>query len=445
MNDYRFRSFDGCTTVDGRLLRPDRYRFFSGPQFPTKAIARGAGLSYAAASFGQRVASIDHAEFNRILAFSKQEAFIEIEAGATLGQLYNFLIEHNLFLATQPGHPRITIGGCIAADIHGKNQFMDGTFINQVISLSLYHPDHGILQLSASENPDLFRLTCGGYGLTGNILSARLKLKSVPSPGANMSLRPISSMTDLGPELVRSAASADFVFSWHDFTADGKNFGKGFIQEGRFCCGTDVEMGNHLNQRAIAETLSAESRALLPVAIFNLPAVKIMNFFYGRMGTGPGCSTVPLFDCIFPIQGKKELYFTLFGKQGFHEYQVVVPEANFMQYVSAVQDFLKRKPLPITLASGKLFAGRQDLLRFTGDGICLALNFPRQKEAEEFISHLDRLVLECRGIPNIIKDSRLPASLVEAAYPEYGKFKHLLRQFDRNRRYQSELSERLGL
>src|SRR6185503_14318035 len=105
------------------------------------------------------------------------------------------------------------------------------------------------------------------------------------------------------------------------------------------------------------------------------------------------------------------------------EYQVVVPEANFLEYAAGVKEYLSKSHIPITLASAKLFAGKQDLLRFTADGICFALNFSRSERSPDFLSYLDKLLMKCEGIPNIIKDSRLSAQTVADCYPEYEKFR----------------------
>lgn len=438
----QFISFDGSTSAKSDLLRPDRYDFFEKKNFPSRSIARGAGLSYTAASFAEGSVSIEHGSFDRIIDFNESESWIEVESGITLGKLYDFLIERNLFLATQPGHPRISVGGCIAPDIHGKNQFLDGTFINQVISLKLFHPSHGIIELSPQQDPDLFRLTCGAYGLTGNIISCKLKLKKIPSSMAQVTLIPLARIEELPAKLREAAACSDFVLSWHDFTLSGKNFGKGFVQQGRFIDGAAQTAG----KKAADQTLDAHSRGSLPMPVFNPLTVKLMNVLFGsRCKQGGSQFTMSLFDSIFPIQNSKELYFKFFGAAGFHEYQVVVPEQNFVQYIDGVKDYLSKNSLSITLASAKLFAGKQDLLRFTGDGICFAINFARSVSSNQFMTYLDQLVLQCGGVPNIIKDSRLSQSVVAAAYPEYEKFCTMLREFDPDRFYRSELSERLGL
>lgn len=439
----KFVSFDGGVAAQGTLQCPDRYRYWSAENVSGPVISRGAGLSYAAASFGEGVRSVDHKLFNRIVDFHPDARVIEVESGKTLGDLYEFLVGRGLFLATQPGHPRITIGGCIAADIHGKNQSRDGTFINQVMELTLFHPTHGVIRLSPNDEPELFRLTCGGYGLTGNILSARLKLKSIPSPMAEVTLVPVDDITKLPEMLKASAARADFVFSWHDFDSRGSDFGKGFIQEGRFIESNDAR---NTNLTAGKQTLSAESRGDWKLGIFNRFTVRMINTLYGaRAKFASKPIQLSLFDSIFPIQNSKELYFKFFGAAGFYEYQALIPACNFTYFSKSIQLWLQKNDLPLALASVKLFSGRQDLLRFSGDGLCICLDFPRCSTSNEFLQFLDKLMLECRGIPNIIKDSRLPQNVVREAYPQYERFKSQLHQFDPARLYQSELSKRLEL
>lgn len=444
-SSQKFISFDGATKLNGRVLRADRNTFFADSAHLSPMISRGAGLSYAAASFGTDVVTIDHREFDRVVAFNQAEKWIEVEAGMTLGQLYDFLIEYNLLLATQPGHPSITVGGCIGADIHGKNQYLDGTFMNQVLELSLFHPDHGVIRLSPQENPQLFMVTCGGYGLTGSIISAKLKLKEVAFPFAEVTFKPISGIDDLLGELYKASDRADILYSWHDFSTKGKGFGHGFIQSGRFTNDGSAS-ARKSKVKAANQTLSPETRGSIPLRIFNRFSVRMMNLLYGaRCLRGESKVTLSLFESMFPIQNSKELYYKFFGPAGFHEYQVVVPEDKFPEFVDGVRQFLRKNSLPITLASAKLFSGKSDLLRFTGKGICFAIDFPRQKESQEFLNYLDDLLIRCGGIPNIIKDSRISRRVVEACYPEYGKFKRLLNEFDPKRLYRSELSERLEL
>src|SRR6266849_4039509 len=139
-------SFDGGVRVRAALQRPDRYRFWND-KVSEPRIPRGAGLSYAAASFREGGLSIEHTSFNRVLDFDSEKRIVEVESGISLDALHKFLVSRALFLKIQPGYGRITVGGCIATDAHGKNQARDGTFINQVTGLTLFHPTQGLIDL----------------------------------------------------------------------------------------------------------------------------------------------------------------------------------------------------------------------------------------------------------------------------------------------------------
>lgn len=439
-----FISFDGGVVADGFLQRPDRYRFWMQNGSQGYSIPRGAGLSYAAASFSQGGISVEHRFFNRILDFDSEKNVVEVEAGIELSALHDFLSCRGLYLPIQPGHGRITVGGCIAADVHGKNQAKDGTFINQVVALTLFHPNHGVIEIFPESEPELFRLTCGGYGLTGHIIRAKLHASPIPSFTLEAIAIPVSDVYSGINYLVRNALEADMAYSWHDFTLKGSSFGRGYIYLARFTSEKSLEP-LRFHHRTNPPALSSTKRISWNLPMLNRITTPILNFLYSRnQGFHGQLRLMNLYDILFPIH-KTQFYFNLFGVHGFHEYQIVIPADRTQNYLDAVQDYINKHSIPVTLASAKLFSGTQDLLRFTGEGTCFALNFPRTQKSSNFLIFLDNLLMQIGGIPNIIKDSRLPRSVVDSCYPEADLFRRQLYAFDSKRVFRSELSERLGL
>jgi len=438
----RLASFDGGTQVTAVLQRPDRYRFWAnkaeGPRIP-----RGAGMSYAAASFREGGRSIEHTSFNRVLDFDSKEHIVEVESGISLDALHQFLASRALYLKIQPGYGPITVGGCIASDAHGKNQARDGTFIKQVAGLTLFHPAHGFIDLDANSAADLFRLTCGGYGLTGHIIKARLRASPVPSRTVEVSIELVVDTVSGTERMARLATETDFVYSWHDFTASGTSFGKGFVCAARFA--SESRSAGKLPSADHALGLSAATRGAWRLPLLNRWTTRALNACYPKMQMLRGSrSQTTLHDALFPVHCRQS-YFKLFGTAGFHEYQAIIPIEGIAQYAEAIRDYLARRPIAVTLASGKLFRGQRELLRFSGDGLCLALNFPRTPDSGHFLQFLDVLVVRLGGIPSIIKDSRLPRSVVDASYPEAQIFREMLHKFDPKRLFRSELSDRLHL
>jgi decaprenylphospho-beta-D-ribofuranose 2-oxidase len=436
-----FVSFDGGVRARGRWQQPDRYRYWRnvGPDMPR--ISRGAGLSYAAASFLKDGLSVSHQLFNRVTDFDSIRNVVEVETGISLFTLHRFLSAHGLYLPIQPGHGRISIGGCIAADVHGKNQTRDGTFINQVESITLLHPSHGLLELSPRNDPELFRLTCGGYGLTGHIVRARLYASPAPSKWVVQSAVQFASAANGFEMLRQSTRDADFAYTWHDMASPKATFGSGYLFWSRF---VDDERAPPAAD-AEPPALTAESRGRWPVTLLSAVSARALNReFRRRQKPALQGHMLTLLDAMFPVH-KTQLYFQLFGVAGFREYQAILPDAEIQNYVDAIQSYLCTQPLPITLSSAKAFAGGSELLRFAGAGICLALDVPASAAADRFMAFLDERVMAFGGLPNIIKDSRLPRAVVDACYPEADRFRNALRSFDPKRLFRSDMSERLGL
>jgi decaprenylphospho-beta-D-ribofuranose 2-oxidase len=435
--DTEYTSFDGGTRETVRARRPDRYRYWDGVSADEVTIPRGAGLSYTAASFASDGVSVGHGAFDRILGFDAAERAIEVEAGITLGALYDFLTPRGLYVPIQPGYPLITVGGCAAVDVHGKNQFRDGTFISLVRSARLFHPAHGTIEIGPDKNRDLFRLTCGGYGLTGNLLSLTLAVRAIPSNRVRVKTTFIDDIHQLPNALAAAAARADLVFTWHDLTKNGR----GFLKEGSFV--PDACQG--VAQRSLAHPLTSESRGSWRLPFFNGVTTPAFNrAYYAANRAMNGESTLEPYEFLFPVHDK-QAYFKLFGRRGFFEYQTIIPLGVFDDYIDRVRDRLAKHPIPITLASAKYFKGDSELLRFTGDGICLSLNYPRTAETIRFAGFLDELIMTLGCRPNLIKDSRLSAGVAAKTYPGYETFRRELRAFDPRRLYQSELSRRLEL
>jgi decaprenylphospho-beta-D-ribofuranose 2-oxidase len=105
---------------------------------------------------------------------------------------------------------------------------------------------------------------------------------------------------------------------------------------------------------------------------------------------------------------------------------------------------LKEKP-PAIMCSIKLFKGIPGLLRFEMDGACLAVDFVRCPKTLQFLSTLDSMLVSSGGIPFVIKDSRLPSMVAKKCYPEFEVMKKQLSDYDPDRLFRSEMSERLGL
>ncbi len=432
----RIQSFDKTETIESRLLRPDRFRQLFADLAKPGVIARGAGLSYcnAGAVAGGRI--VLSALFNRFLAFDLERRVVRVESGVTMGDLFEFAVARGLMPPVLPGHPNITVGGALAMNVHGKNQHHVGNFGNHVRRLALYHPLHGLLDCSPDENSELFHLAIGGFGLTGYLLSADIALEPLRGKSMIIERHKVGGLVE-AVELMESLADrSDYLYSWHDLNRQGKAFGCGTVYLEHF---SQDEPSLRIDQR------TSSTMKPLPWPLFNRLTASLMCQCYDLMeNIAPRREAADLYGAAFPIVGK-EIYFRLFGRRGFREYQVLLPRNCWREAVEQVTAAIKASGTPIALASLKLFRGERRLLNFSGDGICLALNTPNTADGVKLFSRLDDMTVNFGGIANIAKDSRLAAATVQAMYGGYAGFRNSLRAYDPDAHFQSELRRRLDV
>ena len=138
-------------------------------------VPRGAGRAYGDAGIGLG-STVAMRALNRMRDFDPVNGLLTVEAGVTLEEVIDVVLPRGWFAPAVPGTRFVTVGGMVAADVHGKNHHRTGGFGAHVASLTLLPPRGGLLTCSRSENSALFHATVGGMGLTGAIVEVTLRL-----------------------------------------------------------------------------------------------------------------------------------------------------------------------------------------------------------------------------------------------------------------------------
>lgn len=430
-------SFDRQFTADVRVQRPDRYRLLDALPTGQPRIARGGGVSYVAASFASDATSLDMRAFDRLLAFDARTGLLCVEAGASIGDVQRFLLPRGWYLPVTPGHPRATIGGCIAADVHGKNPARDGTFRAHVEELQLHVPGRGLLSLDADNQADLFDATIGGFGLTGTITRATLRLARPPRAIALRRV-PVDDLAQAA-RVLRESANARLLYGWHDGRPE--HFGRGVIRVG--LSDDDVAPREYAldARRDLPATI-----APLPWPLWNRAGIALANSWLRRRWCKPGLQPMALSDALFPLNDAR-LYFSGYGKAGLVELQWLLPHPRFEAFAAALGECVARERPRIALISSKLFDGIARGFALDGKGIALALHLPdpAQPSQRAFCERFAELAIEHGGRPNPIKDSTLDAAVMRRAFTDFDATRAMLAAHNRDACFASEMTRRLGL
>ncbi|MGZ4954942.1 MAG: FAD-binding oxidoreductase [Methylobacter sp.] len=440
IKESTFISFDGAVELCTRHQRPDRYRHLEMDFGSQARIARGGGYSFSAASFGENTLVQEMSNFDRFLNFDQSRKTVTVEAGMPLGKLMDWAMQRGMYFPVLPGYPEITVGGCVAVDAHGKNPWKDGTFSEWVAEINLFHPTHGYMRLSQHENPEIFGLTCGGFGMTGIILDVTLQLVELPSNAFEVKKIPVASLNEAMQKLAEYSDQSDFIYSWHDGTRRGKTFGAGIIFSGRWLKGNQTDIGVCLKNK----TMTARSRAGIRFSLWNNATVIVANHVFMAMNKLRPIEIMDVNKATFPF-AYNTLYHRFYGRKGFSEIQVLVGRQIAETFIQKLQDLIDQHNPPLVMISLKMFRGKQTSLSMSGEGYLVALNFKRNSRLPGFLNLLDQLAIETGAQPNLSKDSRVPAEVVFQTVPSYAGFKSRLQTFDPLRMYQSELSTRIGV
>jgi len=435
----RLTSFDGTESMEVDFVTPEEHRdLVATLNGGGQAIPRGAGLSYCSVGAGPGVRSVSSLLLNRILAFDQESGLVDVEPGLRLGDLYRLTAPRGWYLQVMPGHPSITIGGCIGCNVHGKNQCREGNFIHAVEWLTLLHPDHGEIRCSRHEEPTLFHLTIGGFGLTGFITSVRLRLRRLPGAAVKLRRLPVANLIETIETMEKYGHDAEVLYSWNNLNLSGRNFGSGFVYVGH----PDPAA---TSEEVVFRPLSAEARSRFPLnAYTRLTTRLLLNAYAWSQQLSASDGLISFDRAVFPVVGK-EFYFWLFGRKGFREYQLLAPRSRWGEVSETLAGLVRKHSVSITLGSLKLFRGRSGLLHFDGTGVVLTIDVPEGKNGRGLFEDLDHLTISCGGLVNLAKDGRVQASFVRRAFPGYDRFKKELAAFDPKRRFDSSLRRRLDL
>jgi decaprenylphospho-beta-D-ribofuranose 2-oxidase len=409
-------------------------------------IARGLGRSYNNAAQCDGGLVISTARLKRIIALDPHTGVADCQAGVSVEQLMAAGLPSGWFVPVSPGTRQVTIGGAIAADVHGKNHHVAGSFARHVLSVHLVLPDGTPRTISAGTDPELFWATAGGMGLTGFIVGATVQLKKVGSSRVLVDTVRTADIDETMAVLQEHDHRYGYTVAWTDSMASGRSLGRSSITSG------DFAEADRLPEAERVDPFRFKPRARIglppgfPPGLINRHTVALANEAWYRKSPASRTGELQTIGQFFhPLDGIRN-WNRVYGPGGFRQYQYVLPfgeEAAVRRSVELVS--AARAPSFVTVLK-RFGEGDPGLLSFPMAGWTLALDFPARTPAlGELFGRLDTLVLESGGRVYLAKDSRVPAPVFEQMYPRVSEFRELRGRLDPRRSLTSDLAVRLGL
>jgi decaprenylphospho-beta-D-ribofuranose 2-oxidase len=407
---------------------------------PRGILAHGLLRSYGDSALNIGGLAIDMENFSEITIFPDTQS-VTVGAGVSIRALERSAREHHLYPPVVPGTGFVTIGGAIAADIHGKSHHLTGSFSSCVTRIRLLYSDGEVRDLFPDgPTTSHFWATIGGLGLTGVILEADLRLVRIESPSVAVEE---SRAKDLGSMLsMLKAADGQFqhTVAWIDLSGDFK--GRGVVSKGNYFEGSSPEnMG--LKGARSNKTGPLRFPEIGNHSLINRHTVRAFNELWFRKPLTNGLSSLESFmHPLDSIQNWNRIY----GKAGFLQYQFVVPDGN-EDFLEHVLGEMKAIGAASFLGVLKRFGtGSLGHLSFPMPGWTLALDIPIQvKNLERTLNALDEQLCTRNGRIYLIKDSRLRPEFLSIMYPRLAEWRSIRNDMDPRGLWQSDQARRLNI
>ena len=425
--------------VDERIVRPlsrEEAQAAIAARGQRGVLARGLGRSYGDVCLNGGGTVIDMTGMDRLLAFDPASGVLECEAGVTLDGLMKWLAARpadrgHWIPPVVPGTRFVTVGGAIANDVHGKNHHAWGTFGEHVLGIDLARSDGSIARLQPGD--DLFRATVGGMGLTGLMLSARIRLRRVESLWLETEDIVMPNLDAFFALAEESAESWEYTVAWFDSL---KASGRGIFTRAR-----------HAPFDRAPPPLGPPRLAVpfLPtVSLVHYLTARLFNALYARQLLGRTRATrrVAFHRGLFPLDAVAD-WNRLYGAAGFYQYQCVVPKNEARRASAALLERIAASGAGSILTVIKTFARRASagLMSFPLEGTTLALDFPNRGPATlALLDTLDEVVAEAGGRVYAAKDGRVGGARFRAGYPEADRFAGFV-----DPAFASDFARRVGL
>ena len=407
-------------------------------------LARGLGRSYGdtALNTGHRVLGLTKLE--RLIGFDAVTGVLRCEAGVSLEQIIATYAPLGWFPMLTPGTKFVTVGGCIANDVHGKAHHAQGTFSTAVLSMKVLLEGGRELTISRDEHPELFWAQCGGVGLVGVILEATLQLRRIETAYFKQRSVEADSLEALLDAIDEADHGATYSVANIDPSATGQRLGHGVLTVGDHAALEDLDSRKRKDPLKVGKRPLLSIPFELPGFALNAVTARAANMVIRRVLTS--APAISHYDSFFYPLDMMMNWNRGYGPRGFTQYQFVIPIENGRRRMRELLEVIVASDCqPFLNVLKRLGKESPAPLSFPAEGYTLAIDFPIRKGTAALLERLDAMVLEFGGRVYLGKDSYLQPATFRAMYPRLPQWLAAKSKYDPKNVFQSDLGRRIGL
>lgn len=408
------------------------------------SIARGLGRSYGDPALNSGGQVVDLTRLDRFLGFDEETATLRCEAGVSLSRIIGAFGPRGFFPAITPGTRYVTVGGCIANDVHGKGHHAQGSFAESVEEMKVLLATGDVVVASRTVNPDLFWASFGGMGLLGIVLEATLRLRRIETTYYRQEAFVVGNLDAMLDAFDETNTKYPYSVAYIDPMSTGADLGRGVLT-----------VGNHARRDELPPALARDplhvTKGQLVSVPFELPSLTL-NPLSIRLVNGVIKNVLRYAR---PLAHYEKFFYPLdaighwnrgYGKSGFTQYQFVVPLDDGRRTMrSILKAIVSSGNLPFLNILKRMGKGNAAPLSFPMEGYTFAIDFPIRSDTQALAARLDAMVIEAGGRVYLGKDAFLDARSLPRMYPRLGELLASKRRWDERGVFVSDQARRLGL